>query len=110
MSPLAGAVIVDGDVLTATLGEGPAHGILSINADGSYTYTPNANFHGSDSFSWTVSDGQGASTVVVATIEVAAVNDAPVTECGVPLAAKTLRLTSAGLISALSTPKPTHSR
>ncbi len=48
---------VDGDRLTAKLVTGPAHGDVVLNADGSFSYTPDTDFHGTDSFSYTVSDG-----------------------------------------------------
>ena len=38
--------------LTAVVVSGPAHGNLTLNADGSFTYTPNAGFYGSDSFTY----------------------------------------------------------
>ena len=41
---------VDDDTLTAVLESGPSNGTLSLADDGSFTYTPNANFNGSDSF------------------------------------------------------------
>ncbi|UXA15896.1 Ig-like domain-containing protein [Mycobacterium sp. SMC-4] len=69
---------VDGDQLTAELVSGPSNGSLVLNADGSFTYTPNQDFHGSDSFTYTASDGQAASGVATVTITVTAVNDAPV--------------------------------
>jgi VCBS repeat-containing protein len=47
----------DGDPMTATLVDGPTHGTLVLNADGSFTYTPDANYGGSDSFTYTASDG-----------------------------------------------------
>lgn len=40
----------DGDPLTAVLVTGPLHGTLTLNADGSFTYTPSANFNGLDAF------------------------------------------------------------
>ena len=46
----------DGDELTATLVTGPAHGDLTLNSDGSFTYTPDANYHGTDTFTYKVSD------------------------------------------------------
>ncbi len=49
----------DGDVLTATLETPPAHGTLTFNAGG-FTYTPSPGFHGTDSFTYRVSDGCGA--------------------------------------------------
>src|SRR6185312_15691234 len=42
---------------TAVLAAGPAHGTLALNADGSFTYTPAANYYGTDSFTYKASDG-----------------------------------------------------
>src|SRR5439155_11127960 len=41
---------IDGDLLTAALVGSPTSGTLAFNANGSFTYTPNANFNGTDSF------------------------------------------------------------
>ena len=51
----------DGDTLTVntTPVSGPANGSLVLNADGTYTYTPNDNFNGTDSFVYEVMDGNG---------------------------------------------------
>ena len=43
--------------LTAVLVSGPAHGTLTLNADGSFTYTPDANYSGPDSFIYRANDG-----------------------------------------------------
>jgi VCBS repeat-containing protein len=67
----------DGDPLTAVLVTGPSHGTLSLNVDGSFSYTPAANFAGSDSFSYRATDGSLNSNPVTVTITVTAVNDAP---------------------------------
>ncbi len=48
---------VDGDALSLSLGQ-PKQGNLARNADGSYTYTPRSGFYGTDSFTYSVSDGQ----------------------------------------------------
>ncbi|HND53200.1 MAG TPA: Ig-like domain-containing protein, partial [Pirellulaceae bacterium] len=69
---------VDGDALTAVLVSGTAHGSLSLAADGSFSYSPAANFAGTDSFSYKANDGAADSNVVVVTLTVAPVNDAPV--------------------------------
>ncbi|MHB1033577.1 MAG: tandem-95 repeat protein [Pirellulales bacterium] len=69
---------VDGDSLAAVLVAGPSHGSLTINADGSFGYTPNANFNGADSFSYKANDGSTDSNVATVTLIVSAVNDAPV--------------------------------
>ena len=67
-----------GDTLTATLVTGVANGTLSLNADGSFTYDPNANYCGPDSFTYQVNDGTVDSNVATVTIDVACVNDPPV--------------------------------
>jgi len=76
IDPLAFASDIDGDNLLFTL-NAPAHGTLTPNADGTYSYTPNADFHGTDSFSFSVSDGTTTVNGSV-TVLVEAVNDAPV--------------------------------
>ncbi|MBL8808478.1 MAG: tandem-95 repeat protein, partial [Rhodospirillales bacterium] len=75
---------VDGDTLSYAIAQdgGPQHGAVTINPDGSYSYTPAADFNGTDSFTYTVSDGNGGSTTGTITIDVAAVNDAPTTDGG----------------------------
>src|SRR6185436_5563289 len=64
----------DGDTLSAELVSGPAHGALTLNADGSLTYTPEANFNGEDSFIYKASDGSSTSETTV-TITVSPAND-----------------------------------
>ena len=70
----------ESDPLTSALvvASGPANGTLTLNADGSFTYTPNAEFNGSDSFRYTANDGLLDSNEATVTITVNAVNDAPV--------------------------------
>ncbi|CAM5224899.1 tandem-95 repeat protein [Alishewanella longhuensis] len=79
---LNGAIVandIDGDNLAYSLTTSPANGTLVLNADsGTFTYTPNANYNGSDSFVVTISDGQGGSTTSTVTLNVTPVNDAPV--------------------------------
>jgi VCBS repeat-containing protein len=67
----------DGDTLLAHLVNGPAHGNLTLNPDGSFTYTPLANFNGVDSFSYSANDGTADSNTAAVTLTVNAVNDAP---------------------------------
>jgi VCBS repeat-containing protein len=69
---------VDGDALTAVLVAGPSHGTLTLNADGSFIYAPNANFNGSDAFTYKASDGSLESDAATVSITVRSVNDAPV--------------------------------
>jgi VCBS repeat-containing protein len=72
----------DGDVVNAVLVSGPAHGTLTLNADGSFTYTPHANYHGADSFTYKASAGGLHSNVATVALTVNAVNDAPVAAAG----------------------------
>ena len=65
------------DGLTSVVHTHPSHGTLSLAADGSFVYTPNANFHGTDSFTYTANDGTDDSGTATVTITVNAVNDAP---------------------------------
>jgi VCBS repeat-containing protein len=71
---------VDGDSLTAVLVSGPAHGTLTLNPDGSFTYTPAENFCGEDSFTYKAYDGELYSNVATVRIVVTCVNDAPVAQ------------------------------
>ena len=57
---------------------GATHGTVALNANGTFTYTPAANFNGSDSFSFKASDGSLNSNVATESLTIAAVNDAPV--------------------------------
>jgi hypothetical protein len=66
---LANDVSSNGNALTAVLASGPAHGALTLNADGSFTYTPAANFVGSDSFTYQAKGSDGTlSTAAPVTI------------------------------------------
>ena len=72
---LANDLDIDGDMLSAVAVTGTSNGSLSLNGDGSFTYTPNANFNGVDSFTYRATDGNLQSDVRTVTLNVAAVND-----------------------------------
>ncbi|MHA6316122.1 Ig-like domain-containing protein, partial [Altererythrobacter sp. CAU 1778] len=76
----------DGDLLTVVSASAP-NGTVTINADGSLTYTPNADFNGSDTVTYTISDGQGGFSTAFVDVTVASVNDAPVVDA--PLVSRT---------------------
>ena len=67
----------DGDPLTVTGGSAP-NGTVTVNADGTITYTPAPDFNGTDIITYTVADGQGGSATSTVTVTVNPVNDAPV--------------------------------
>ena len=78
-SSLPAAVDPDnGDVVTFALAGAASHGSASVNADGTFTYTPNADFNGADTFSFSVTDKAGASNSYAYDVTVTPVNDAPV--------------------------------
>ena len=68
----------DGPAMTAVVVSGPANGVLVLNADGSFTYVPNGDFFGTDSFVYQASDGTLQSAATTVSITVTPVNDAPV--------------------------------
>jgi VCBS repeat-containing protein len=61
---------VEGSQLTSVLVNGPAHGMLTLRADGSFVYTPAANFSGTDEFVYKANDGGLDSAPVTVTIVV----------------------------------------
>jgi VCBS repeat-containing protein len=66
----------DRDPLTAKLVTGPAHGTLTLHADGGYTYTPDADYNGPDSFTYEAHDGSSPSiAAATVTLEVTPVDD-----------------------------------
>ncbi|MGQ0591967.1 MAG: Ig-like domain-containing protein, partial [Gammaproteobacteria bacterium] len=66
------------DVLTAVLDSGPSDGTLNLNADGSFTYTPDADFEGTDGFTYHANDGSADSNLATVTITVTHANEPPV--------------------------------
>ncbi len=67
----------ENDTLAITAVSIPSAGIAQANAEGTITYTPNPNFFGLDSFTYTISDGQGHTATAVVRIQVLPVNDPP---------------------------------
>jgi len=56
----------------------PANGNLVVNNDGSFTYTPTANYNGSDSFQYTIEDIDGDQSTATVSITVNPINDLPI--------------------------------
>ncbi|EPS5918153.1 tandem-95 repeat protein [Vibrio parahaemolyticus] len=67
----------DGKVVSLDTNNGPANGTVSVNPDGSVTYTPNDNYIGKDTFTYIVTSG-GVSESTTVEVNVTPVNDAPV--------------------------------
>ena len=73
----------EGDVLSVTSVTGATNGTVEVAADGSgVVYTPNADYSGTDSFEYVVSDGKGGTATATGSITVDAVNDAPILAVG----------------------------
>lgn len=66
----------DGDALTATIATNPSHGDVTVNS-GTWTYAPDPDYNGQDSFTYALSDGSATDTATV-TITINPVNDPPV--------------------------------
>ena len=94
---LANDVDPNGQKLTAKLGTTTTNGSLTLNADGSFTYTPTSStFTGTDTFTYTATDGTLTSTVTTVTIAVD--TNTTITANAVPFTAtsgQTLNVTAA---------------
>jgi VCBS repeat-containing protein len=67
----------DGNALSASLFSGTTHGGLTFNSDGTFSYTPDADFNGTDTFTYRAYDGSAYSNVATVTLTITAVNDVP---------------------------------
>ncbi|MBI3406826.1 MAG: tandem-95 repeat protein [Planctomycetes bacterium] len=86
----------ENDSITASLVESPSHGAVTLNANGSFTYTPAANYLGSDSFKYKASDGLLQSNLATVSIQITtnnpvAVNDSGTTNEDTPLTISVLQ-------------------
>ena len=77
---------------SAILYSGVANGALTFTSDGSFIYSPRANFNGTDSFKYKMSDGSLDSNIVTVTLTVTPVNDPPVNR--VPITQETAKNTN----------------
>ena len=66
-----------GDSLAVTAVSAAAHGATSINPNGTVRYAPVADYHGPDTFTYTVGDGQGHASTATVSVSVTPVNDPP---------------------------------
>ena len=82
---LANDADVEGDPLTAVLVDGPLQGALTLGKDGSFEYTPNPDFNGSDSFTYVPNDGQADGSLATVSITVESVDIEQAAELAVEL-------------------------
>ena len=74
---MANDLLQPGGTRQVALVQGPAHGNLTLNADGSFDYTPATNYNGPDSFKYTLVEGGFSSNTVTVFLTVQPVNDPP---------------------------------
>jgi uncharacterized repeat protein (TIGR01451 family) len=74
---LANDIEPNGFTLTVVSYTQPAHGSVTVNANGSYTYTPATNYNGGDSFTYTLTNGNARASTATVNLTVTAVNDPP---------------------------------
>ncbi|MFW9805050.1 MAG: tandem-95 repeat protein, partial [Candidatus Thorarchaeota archaeon] len=77
---LDGDTDVESEALTAVLDSPTSSGSLTLNSDGSFDYTPNADYCGLDSFTYHANDSQADSNVATVSIDVVCVNDPPLAD------------------------------
>jgi hypothetical protein len=68
----------DGDSLTVVVGTPPASGSLLVAPDGSFIYTPEPQFSGTDAFTYTLEDGNGGTDMGSVEVTVSSLNDTPI--------------------------------
>ncbi len=68
---------VDNDPLTIIGTPSATNGTITVNGDGTINYTPNANFNGADTISYSISDGNGGIDTATVAVMVNSVNDGP---------------------------------
>ena len=75
---LAGASDVDGNTLSISEFTQGTNGIITLNENNELIYTPNANYNGTDTFTYTLSDGNGGTVTKTVDLTINAINDIPV--------------------------------
>ena len=96
------ATDADGDPLVFSIASNPTHGTLQLQPDGTFSYLPIPDYFGSDSFSYTVSDGKATVTQTVS-ITVSNLNDAPQLSGAIP----TINLTQGTTMTPVVLPSAT---
>ena len=95
---LANDTNADGGTLTATLVTTTAYGVVTLNPDGSFNYTPGAGYCGTDSFTYTATNGTAASAPATVTLTVYLVPMANADTCCMA-AGQTLTVSAPGVLA-----------
>jgi large repetitive protein len=113
-TPLAGTTVLSNDRglgLTVSANTSPAHGSVTVAADGTYLYTPAAGYSGPDSFIYTVTDasGQTSTATVALTVSPVAVPDSASVTSGTTLAGSSVLINDSGTaLTVTSNTVPAH--
>ena len=83
---LANDTDANGNALISSVVQGPSHGVLALNGDGSFVYTPNADYFGVDSFRYRAEDAISESDVATVNLVINPTNDIPVSDADGPYA------------------------
>jgi titin len=70
------------DTLTVVSHSSPAHGTVSVSSNGAFSYSPAPDYHGADSFAYTISDGRGGTASATVALSVLPVADLPAAPTG----------------------------
>jgi len=98
---------IDGDTLTATKVNNPAHGTVVLAGNGEFSYTPNAGYAGPDAFSYKAGDGTAFSPIRVVSLTVAAIPTPPPTATPVPTPVPTVAPTPTPEVTPTPSPEVT---
>ena len=83
---LANDTDANGNALISSVVQGPSHGVLALNGDGSFVYTPNADYFGVDSFRYRAEDAISESDVATVDLVINPTNDIPISDADGPYA------------------------
>ena len=112
--PLIGTSLLTNDVgvgLTVTSNTSPAHGVVAINPDGTFTYTADTGYSGPDTFSYTVTDATGHTSTgtVSVTVNPKAVGDSATAVANTPFTGASVLTNDLGTsLTVTSSTNPTH--
>jgi VCBS repeat-containing protein len=96
---LANDFDADGDALTAMRIQNVQHGLLQFNANGTFSYTPDDDFNGTDSFTYIVNDGLANSAEATVTFTVTPKEDPPTATDDIVFADEDTPLAHGGMAS-----------
>ena len=100
----------NGSTISVTGHTSPSHGVVVVQASGSYTYTPAAGYSGPDTFIYTITDAYGRTATATVTIQVTPVAkpDSATTPMGIPVTINSLTNDTGTQLTLTATTPPAH--